>query len=154
MKHIHIFFTVMALVSIYVHVSPQISYANEWQDSGSVYFKTESPTDEIGKKDLTRPIKIQKEDGFSGFVDNFVVRIGQIAVRVLIALSLFMFLWGLMKYMYKGQESDTARADGRKLMLWGIIGLFVMTGVWGLVSILSGILGVDTIGTPQFKVKQ
>lgn len=92
-----------------------------------------------------------KASTFQELVTNFIVQIGNMTIRLFVALSLLVFLWGLAKYMFKGQGSDTARVEGRKLMLWGIIGLFVMTSVWGLVSILSSILGHTDVGVPQFR---
>jgi hypothetical protein len=119
-------------------------------DTGTIYINEQSPNDPRGGNQLTAPITNLDQKSFSGLVDTFVVRLGEMSVRLLIALSLLTFLWGLMKYIYKGQESDQARVQGRDLMLWGIIGLFVMTSVWGLVSLLTGVLGVENIGTPQF----
>jgi hypothetical protein len=55
-----------------------------------------------------------------------------------------------MKYMFKGQGSDTARSEGRKLMLWGILGIFVITSIWGLVAIFASFVGHGTIVIPQF----
>ena len=72
-------------------------------------------------------------------------------LRILLALTVLVFLYGLMKYMFKGQESDTARSEGRKMMLWGIIGLFVITSIWGLVTIAASLLGHTQIVVPQFK---
>lgn len=72
-------------------------------------------------------------------------------LTLLVALTVFVFAYGLMKYMFKGQGSDTARSEGRQLMLWGVIGLFVMTSVWGLVAIFASVIGHTGIVIPQFK---
>lgn len=63
-------------------------------------------------------------------------------------LSLIVFIWGVMKYIWKG-DSDESRKKGRQLMIWGIIGLFVMFSVWGLVGVLGKTFKVDTT-IPQF----
>jgi hypothetical protein len=84
-------------------------------------------------------------------VTDFVVKTGQYILTFLVALTLLVFLFGLMKYMYKGQSSDTARSEGRQLMLWGVIGLFVMTSVWGLVAIVASTVGHTGVVIPQFK---
>ncbi len=85
------------------------------------------------------------------FVTDFIWLISKYTLTLLVALTVLTFLYGLMKYMFKGQGSDTARSEGRTLMLWGIIGLFVMTSVWGLVSILASVVGHTGVGVPQFK---
>jgi hypothetical protein len=84
-------------------------------------------------------------------VADFILLASQYVVTVLVALTVLVFLWGLMKFMFKGQGSDSARSEGRKLMLWGIIGLFVMTSMWGLVAIFSNFVGHSSVVIPQFK---
>ena len=88
---------------------------------------------------------------FQTLVSNFILKASNLIIRLLVALSIFMFLYGLMIYMFKGQGSDTARSEGRKLMIWGLVGLVVITSVWGLVSIIASIIGHTDIGTPQFR---
>jgi hypothetical protein len=56
-------------------------------------------------------------------------------VPFLFALALVMFLAGVVKYV-KGGDNEETREAGRGLMLFGIIALFVMVGVWGFVEIL------------------
>ena len=58
-------------------------------------------------------------------------------INLILALALLVFLWGLVKYMYKG-DNDAERTKGKNFMAFGIVGLFVMVSVWGLVGILTG----------------
>ncbi len=87
---------------------------------------------------------------FQDIATDIIVRGSNYALTLLVGLTVFVFLWGLTKYMFKGQESDTARSEGRKLMLWGLIGLFVMTSVWALVAVLAATIGHNKTGIPQF----
>ena len=41
---------------------------------------------------------------------------------------------------------EEKRANGRSLMIYGVIGLFVMVAVWGLVYFLASILGIGVGG--------
>ena len=41
------------------------------------------------------------------------------------------------------------REEGKKRLMYGILGLAVMVSVWGLVSILAGTIG-GNVGIPQF----
>ena len=92
-----------------------------------------------------------KNKTLQALVADFVFVIGQYVVTILVGLTVLTFLYGLMKYMYKGQGSDTARSEGRKLMLWGIIGIFVITSIWGIVAIAASFFGQSTVGIPQFR---
>lgn len=53
---------------------------------------------------------------------------------LIMGLALIFFLWSLANYMLKAGEEQV---EARQQMIWGIIILFVMVSVWGLVAILS-----------------
>lgn len=55
-------------------------------------------------------------------------------IFVLIGAALLVFLWGIFKYFFA--SDDAGKKVGRSYMLWGIIGLFVMVSIWGLVNML------------------
>ena len=57
-------------------------------------------------------------------------------IALLVGLALVVVLWGVVKYIAKGDQPEE-RKKGEQLMLYGIIGLFVMLSVWGLVSIFT-----------------
>ena len=58
-------------------------------------------------------------------------------IPLLIALGLLVFLWGMAKFILHA-EDEGKREEGRQLMMWGVIGLFVMVSFWGLTKILIG----------------
>ena len=71
-----------------------------------------------------------------------------VVIPTIISLSLLVFLAGMVRFMNKvGDEPERDR--GRKLMIWGIIILFVMTAVWSLVSLLGYLSGVSQGGSAQ-----
>jgi len=65
-----------------------------------------------------------------------------IVATIVIAIGLITFLWGVVQYITAGADEEK-RAAARNMMLYGIIGLFVMVSVWGLVYFLADIVGVD-----------
>lgn len=98
----------------------------------------------------TPVIQNLKSKTFQQIIADFILIASDYVLTLLTALAVLVFLYGLMKNMFKGQGSDTARSEGRKLMLWGVIGLFVMTSVWGLVTIIASFVGHTDIIIPQF----
>ena len=56
-------------------------------------------------------------------------------IPFIISLGLIIFLIGVMGYVRSG-DNEEKRKMGRDLMLFGIVALFVMVGVWGFVRIL------------------
>lgn len=61
--------------------------------------------------------------------------LGSGVVPFLIGLGLVLFLIGVVNYVRAG-DNEEKRQAGRDLMIFGIVALFVMVGVWGLVKIL------------------
>jgi len=77
-----------------------------------------------------------------------IVTIVNSAIPVIFALGLIIFLWGLLKFLTAAGSEDAA-AGGKRLMIWGVVILFVMTAVWGLVGIIGQLSGVQTGVTPN-----
>jgi hypothetical protein len=57
------------------------------------------------------------------------------------------FFWGLAQYILNSGD-PTAQAEGRNKMIWGIVALFVMAAIWGLVKFLGDNLGITQQGAP------
>jgi heme/copper-type cytochrome/quinol oxidase subunit 2 len=66
-------------------------------------------------------------------------------VYIVISLALVFFLWGVVKYVLSGGDEEK-RQQGRNFIVYGIIGLFVMVAVWGLVYLVGSIIGVKPGG--------
>ena len=70
---------------------------------------------------------------------SFVINIiNNVLVPVLFAVAFIVFLWGAFYTFILGANSDDVKEKGKSLMLWGLIGFFVMVSIWGLVNILTG----------------
>ncbi len=84
--------------------------------------------------------------------------INNVLVPVLFAVAFIVFLWGAFETFILGAGSDETKEKGKSLMLWGLIGFFVMVSIWGLVNILTGTIsfgnntGVSG-GTPKAGVQ-
>lgn len=61
----------------------------------------------------------------------------------LIALGVLYFVWGVVSYMIAGDEE--AKTAGRDKIIYGIIGLVVIVGMWGLVRIVTNSFGLNNI---------
>ncbi|MBP9816994.1 MAG: hypothetical protein KBD05_03130 [Candidatus Pacebacteria bacterium] len=75
--------------------------------------------------------------------------INDILVPVVFAIAFIVFIWGVFRYFIAGKQDEESREKGKSLMLWGLIGFFVMVSVWGLVNILVGTLDLNT-NVPNF----
>ena len=82
----------------------------------------------------------------SGIGKFIIDTINNIFVPVLFAIAFIVFLYGAFETFIMGATNDVAKEKGKGLMLWGLIGFFVMISVWGLVNILTGTI---TFGNPS-----
>ncbi len=77
--------------------------------------------------------------------EPFLLRLNNAILYPLIALllgvALLVFLWGVFQYIAH-QEGEQARADGRKHMLFGIIGLVVMVSALAILNIALRTFGI------------
>ena len=67
---------------------------------------------------------------------NLLIGIIKQAGILVVALALLFFFWGLSKFILQAGSED-GRKEGRNIMLWGIIALFIMISVWGIVAVLD-----------------
>jgi hypothetical protein len=74
------------------------------------------------------------------FAINFI---NTVLVPVIFAIAFIVFIFGVFQYFIMGRGSEEAAASGRALMVWGLIGFFVMVSVWGLVNILLGTFNLN-----------
>lgn len=71
-----------------------------------------------------------------------VARLVGALVPILITLALVAFFWGLIQYLWKGGDKKSV-GNGKRLMIWGLITLFVMVSVWGIVRLGQDALGIN-----------
>ena len=75
-------------------------------------------------------------DTFQSMSQKLISLVINPLIAVLFAIALLYFLWGVVKYIGKGDE-EAEREKGRQMIINGIIGLAVMTAVWGLVLMVT-----------------
>lgn len=69
-------------------------------------------------------------------------------IPILFLIATVVFLWGIILFITSGGDEEK-RKEGRQYIIFGLIGLFVMVAVWGIVSVLVGFFGFGGIGAPS-----
>jgi len=64
-------------------------------------------------------------------------------IGLFITLAIVVFFWGLIKYLWS-IDSENAQ-EGIKIMFWGIVAVFVMVSIWGIIKLLQNSLRVTSI---------
>ncbi len=78
---------------------------------------------------------------------NIVIDIFDVIIPILITLALIYFLWGVARYVM-AQGDESAQSEARAMMIHGVIALFVIISVWGLVAVLNATFGIQAGGGP------
>jgi len=85
---------------------------------------------------------------FAGFV-NIIICLALDVVPIIVLIAFAEFIRGLIKYISSG-DNEEKRSEGIKFMVFGMIGFFVIVGVWGALRIATSTFNVS-FGIPQFK---
>lgn len=88
----------------------------------------------------------QNFSNLTNLINFFTNLIYSAIVPLLVALAVAYFIWGLVTFI-RNADNDAEREKGRTRMIWGVIALFVIVAVWGLVGVLANTFGVR-VGIP------
>ena len=76
-------------------------------------------------------------------IGNILYQIGyllNLVIPVLLSLGLVYFIWGVVTYVIG--DNEEAKKAGRDRIIFGVIGLAVIVGVWGLVFLVVNTFGL------------
>ena len=65
---------------------------------------------------------------------------------VAIGVATLVFFWGMAKFILNA-GNERAREEGKYVMFWGLVALFVIVSIWGIVGFLGNVFGVDYGGS-------
>ena len=63
-------------------------------------------------------------------------------IILLFVLAVVYFVYGLVRYLLY-PDNEEIRKSSKSHMLWGIIGMFIMVSVFGIMSLIINTLGVQ-----------
>lgn len=86
--------------------------------------------------------------GFNEFIANVDSMIINPLISLLFALAVVYFLYGVFKFI-SNQENEEKRTEGKMHMLWGIVGITIMMGVFVIMNLLLSTLGITGINPEQ-----
>lgn len=86
-------------------------------------------------------------------VVDFVDTVGTVVEMIVPIVSLIViiyFFWGLAKYVLSAGDAEKA-AEGKSIMIWGVLALFVMVTIWGIIGFLQASVG-NTAGPTEIDI--
>lgn len=83
----------------------------------------------------------------------FLNKINQFILNPLIilafAIALSVFFWGIIQFI-NSETADAKRGEGKKKIIWGLFGMFIMISAYGLIRLILGTFGVTPPSYPGF----
>lgn len=67
-------------------------------------------------------------------------------IPLFVALALMYTMYAIVDFILMGSDSQK-KAEKKQKIFWGIIGLFVIVSIWGLVAVIGNTFGIFAGGT-------
>jgi hypothetical protein len=84
---------------------------------------------------------------FATIVQNIENIVNSYVIPLLYAFAFLFFVAGLVRYFFIGQGEE-AQKKGKQMAIYGLIGLVVLFGVWGIVNVvLNTVTSIAGVGT-------
>ncbi len=84
----------------------------------------------------------------NSFLTNVNREITTPLIKLLFALAVVYFLWGMFEFIMS-QQNEEKKTSGKEHMMWGVIGITIMMAVWGILSLIINTFGIEGIDPKQ-----
>ncbi len=78
----------------------------------------------------------------NGFIRNVDMMIIDPLIKLLFALAIVYFLYGVFEFL-TNQANEEKKTAGKSHMLWGVVGITIMMGVWTILGVLLNTMGIS-----------
>lgn len=82
-------------------------------------------------------------DKVNQFLGKVIEQIINPLILLLAASAFVLFLWGVFEFIRPGNVEK--REEGKRAILWGIIGLTIIFGAYGIINIALGTFNIAPI---------
>lgn len=89
---------------------------------------------------LTRPVFAQSD--FYKLLNNIIALIINPVIWFLLVLATLVFLWGAVNFIRaRGSGDEEGIESGKKNLVWGLIGIFIMLSIRSIIGIIENFFG-------------
>ena len=89
-------------------------------------------------------------------VDSFVSNVNRLIINpiilLLFGLAVVYFLYGIFEFI-SNQENEEKKTTGKNHMIWGIIGIVIMMGVFTILNIIMRTFNIEGINPEEGTVQ-
>ena len=83
-------------------------------------------------------------DAASQLLNSFTKYVIDPAILLVFSAGFLVFMYGLVEFMWNMNSGEVSN-EGKKHMLWGIIGMLIMVSVYGLLTIIDDTFGFGAV---------
>ncbi len=98
----------------------------------------------IGLLALSPSVSFAALGGFRNLLTDFGGLLDTL-VKIVFGLAMIFFFWGTAQFILNDAGNEKTREEGKKKMLWGVIALFVMFSIWGILKGIGSLTGIGLI---------
>lgn len=75
-------------------------------------------------------------------LDRLVTLILNPLILLIFSFALLLFLWGLLEFLWNSANAKDHK-EGTQHMIWGVIGMFIMVGAYGIITLIVNTFGLS-----------
>ena len=83
------------------------------------------------------------------FLNTVVVQIINPIILLLGAAAFILFIWGVFEFIVNAAD-EGKREDGKRAIMWGLVGLVIIFGAYGIINLALGTFGLGSYQNTQF----
>lgn len=80
----------------------------------------------------------------NSFLAKVVTQIVNPIILLLVAVAFVAFLWGVFEFVAHAGD-ETKRMEGKNAIFWGIVGLVIIFGAYGIINVALGTFSLPPI---------
>lgn len=78
------------------------------------------------------------------FLRNVITEIVNPIILLLSAAAFVLFIWGVFEFIANAGD-ETKRTEGKRAIMWGLVGLVIIFGVYGIINIALGTFSLGRV---------
>jgi uncharacterized membrane protein YqhA len=80
----------------------------------------------------------------NAFLGKVVTQIVNPIILLLAASAFVVFLWGVFEFIWHAGD-ETKRTEGKNAIMWGLVGLVIIFGAYGIINLALGTFSLPPI---------
>ena len=78
------------------------------------------------------------------FLGKIVTEIVNPIILLLAGAAFVLFIWGVFDFVAHAGD-ETKRTEGKRAIMWGLVGLVIIFGAYGIINIVLGTFSIQPI---------